>query len=78
MLNIMTYIVALTGGIGSGKTTISNHFKKLDIDVIDADVIAKNIIENDIKISYCIKKKLEKKYCIKIIQLINLCLENKF
>ncbi|AEO08011.1 dephospho-CoA kinase [Buchnera aphidicola] len=57
----MTYIVALTGGIGSGKTTISNHFKKLGIDVIDADVIAKNIIEDDIKISYCIKKKIGKK-----------------
>ncbi|MBZ2279068.1 dephospho-CoA kinase, partial [Buchnera aphidicola] len=28
----MIYIVALTGGIGSGKTTVSNGFKKMGID----------------------------------------------
>ncbi|MDE5285186.1 MAG: dephospho-CoA kinase, partial [Buchnera aphidicola] len=43
----MIYIVALTGGIGSGKTTISNGFKKMGIDVIDSDVIAKNIVHTD-------------------------------
>ncbi|WP_425619765.1 dephospho-CoA kinase [Buchnera aphidicola] len=57
----MTYIVALTGGIGSGKTTCSNHFKKLGIDIIDTDVIAKNILNNNITISYAIKKKIGKK-----------------
>jgi dephospho-CoA kinase len=32
--------VALTGGIGSGKSTASAHFSTLGIDIIDADVIA--------------------------------------
>ncbi|QIQ41799.1 MAG: dephospho-CoA kinase [Buchnera aphidicola (Microlophium carnosum)] len=57
----MTYIVALTGGIGSGKTTISNGFKKIGIKIIDTDIIAKNIIEYNIKISFSIKKKFGKK-----------------
>ncbi|WP_343192746.1 dephospho-CoA kinase [Buchnera aphidicola (Taiwanaphis decaspermi)] len=41
----MMYIVALTGGIGTGKTTVSNEFKKLGVDVIDTDVIAKYLIK---------------------------------
>ncbi|WAI19147.1 MAG: dephospho-CoA kinase [Buchnera aphidicola (Brevicoryne brassicae)] len=57
----MTYIVALTGGIGSGKTTVSNSFKKIGINVIDTDVIAKNIIKNNYQISNSIKKKFGKK-----------------
>ncbi len=34
-------IVALTGGIGSGKSTVSRHFEKLGVPVIDADLIAR-------------------------------------
>ncbi len=33
-------IIGLTGGIGSGKTAVSDYFGALGIDVIDADVIA--------------------------------------
>ncbi|QCI17606.1 dephospho-CoA kinase [Buchnera aphidicola (Acyrthosiphon lactucae)] len=57
----MTYIVALTGGIGSGKTTVSNEFKKIGINIIDTDTIAKNIIEFNSTISLSIKKKFGKK-----------------
>ena len=32
----MRYIVALTGGIGSGKSTVANAFADLGINVIDA------------------------------------------
>ncbi|QCI20352.1 dephospho-CoA kinase [Buchnera aphidicola (Brachycaudus cardui)] len=56
----MTYIVALTGGIGSGKTTISNGFKKIGVNIIDTDIIAKNIIQYNSKISNIIKKKFGK------------------
>lgn len=41
----MSYTVALTGGIGSGKSTISNAFAQLGINVIDADVIARQVVE---------------------------------
>lgn len=38
-------IVALTGGIGSGKTTVSEIFKSKNIPVIDTDIIAREIVE---------------------------------
>lgn len=41
----MTYIVALTGGIGSGKTTIANEFAKLGVPLVDADIIARQVVE---------------------------------
>lgn len=39
--------VGLTGGIGSGKTTVANIFKVLGIPVYDADASAKEIMEKD-------------------------------
>lgn len=41
----MRYTVALTGGIGSGKSTIANAFSRLGVDVIDADIIAREVVE---------------------------------
>lgn len=38
-------VVALTGGIGSGKTTVSDIFKKKNIPIIDTDIIARTIVE---------------------------------
>ncbi|MBP6062543.1 MAG: dephospho-CoA kinase [Fusobacteriaceae bacterium] len=38
-------ILGLTGGIACGKTTISNIFKQLGIKVIDADKVAREVIE---------------------------------
>ena len=38
-------IVGLTGGIGSGKTVVSDHFIKLGSPVIDTDIIAREIVE---------------------------------
>lgn len=37
------YIVGLTGGIASGKTTASSYFKSLGIKVIDSDEIVRNM-----------------------------------
>lgn len=41
----MTYIVALTGGIGSGKSTVAAGFAKLGATIVDADVIARQVVE---------------------------------
>lgn len=42
----MTKIIGLTGGIGSGKTTIANHFRSLGIPVYIADDEARNIMQS--------------------------------
>lgn len=41
----MTLIIGLTGGIASGKSTVSNMFRQKNITVIDADQIAKEVVE---------------------------------
>ncbi len=38
-------IVGLTGGIGSGKSTVANHFADLGVDLIDADEIAREVVQ---------------------------------
>ncbi len=40
----MTYIVGLTGGIGSGKSTVANLFAELGVPVVDADIIAREVV----------------------------------
>jgi dephospho-CoA kinase len=37
--------IGLTGGIASGKSTVSNLFAKLGVPIIDADVIAHQLVE---------------------------------
>ncbi len=39
------FIVGLTGGIGSGKSTAAKMFARLEVTVIDADVIAREIMK---------------------------------
>ena len=38
------FIIGLTGGIGSGKTTVTNIFNTLGIEVIDADIISREVV----------------------------------
>lgn len=38
------FIVGVTGGIGSGKTTVTDAFQNKGITVIDADVIAREVV----------------------------------
>ena len=37
--------IALTGGIGSGKSTVATLFSRLGVPVIDSDIIAREIVE---------------------------------
>jgi len=38
-------VVGLTGGIGSGKTTVANGFSALGVPVIDTDQLARELVE---------------------------------
>lgn len=40
-------IVGLTGGIASGKSTVSNYFREFGAEVLDADVVAKELSEKE-------------------------------
>ncbi len=42
-----TFVVGLTGGIGSGKSAVSHLFADLGIDIIDADIIAREVVLPD-------------------------------
>jgi dephospho-CoA kinase len=50
----MTKIIGLTGGIGSGKTTIAQYFKSLGVPVYIADDEAKKLLDNS-----AVKKKIK-------------------
>ncbi|MBF7691017.1 MULTISPECIES: dephospho-CoA kinase [Acinetobacter] len=40
----MSLVIGLTGGIGSGKSTASQWFEKKGIAVVDADIVAREIV----------------------------------
>ncbi|ORM55741.1 dephospho-CoA kinase [Pantoea conspicua] len=39
------YTIALTGGIGSGKSSIARQFAAFGVNIIDADLIAREVVE---------------------------------
>lgn len=41
----MVFIIGLTGGIGSGKTSVANLFQELGIEIIDTDRIAHQLTQ---------------------------------
>lgn len=51
------FTVALTGTIGSGKTTASEYFKKLGAEIIDSDIIAAKLTRENTVIQEKIKHK---------------------
>lgn len=38
-------IIGLTGGIGSGKSAVSDCFEKFGVTVVDADIVAREVVE---------------------------------
>lgn len=45
-------VIGLTGGIGSGKTTVVQYFKELDIPVYIADIEAKKLMQTLVILKY--------------------------
>jgi dephospho-CoA kinase len=46
----MPFVVGLTGGIASGKTTVANLFnQQYSIDIVDADIVAREVVEPNSK-----------------------------
>jgi dephospho-CoA kinase len=41
----MTYVLGVTGGIGSGKSAATDQFASHGIIIVDADVIARNVVQ---------------------------------
>lgn len=41
----MTKVLGLTGGIASGKSTVSDYFRKRKIPVVDADLVAREVMK---------------------------------
>lgn len=58
-------VVGLTGGIGSGKSTVEKLFAKKHIPVIDADLIAKNLTTTNSKIYYQLVNHFSKNILLK-------------
>lgn len=40
----MTWVVGLTGGIGSGKSTVAHYFRQLKVPIIDTDELAREVV----------------------------------
>lgn len=40
----MTLLFGLTGGIGSGKSTVARHLRTLGVTVVDADALAREVV----------------------------------
>jgi dephospho-CoA kinase len=42
---VALHVFALTGGIGSGKSTVAAHYRALGLPVVDADRLARDVVE---------------------------------
>lgn len=49
-------VIGLTGGIGSGKSTVSDYLREKGYTILDADEISRNLTKNDAAVRNEIKK----------------------
>lgn len=49
--NNKSYVIGLTGGIATGKTTTINYIKQKNIKVIDSDLIVKELWQNNLELN---------------------------
>lgn len=61
----MTKILGLTGGIASGKSTISNYFKKLNVPIVDADQVARDVMSAGQPVVEDIRRQFGEEYILK-------------
>ncbi|MCB0288176.1 MAG: dephospho-CoA kinase, partial [Calditrichaeota bacterium] len=55
-------IVAVTGGMGCGQSTVAGFFKKFGAKVISADDVARDLVDHDREIRKLIQEDLGKQY----------------
>ncbi len=55
--------IGLTGGIGSGKTAVSDQFQKLGIPIIDTDIISRDLLESNSEV----QKKIVEIFSVKVL-----------
>lgn len=53
-INSKTLKIGLTGGIGTGKSTVTQYFSELGVPIIDADLIAHELLENNVCVRKCL------------------------
>ncbi|MBQ4811881.1 dephospho-CoA kinase [Pseudoalteromonas luteoviolacea] len=44
-VDLSNWILGLTGGIGAGKTAATTYFESLGIEVVDADIVAREVVQ---------------------------------
>jgi len=70
-------IVGLTGGIGSGKSTVTEQFSKLGVPIIDTDIIAREVVEPEQPAYHAIIKEFGKAVLTKNNQLNRAALKQR-
>ena len=61
MSSFNCFVVGLTGGIGSGKSTASQYFEQLGIQIVNADQVARDCVMPERPHSMRLSTILEKK-----------------
>ena len=58
------FVVGITGGIGSGKSAVTDHLETLGITVVDADKVARVVVEPGTPGLAAIAGHLVQTYCL--------------